>query len=82
MRKKGPGDAFLAEVEKAIQRILDFPEGWPTLEHGARVCATHRFKYGVVYVIMSERIVIVAVMHLHRRPGYWKKRLRELPRDQ
>ncbi len=22
-----------------------------------------------------ERIVVVAVMHLHREPGYWKSRL-------
>ncbi len=30
---------------------------------------------GILYDVTEEEIRIVAVMHLHRRPGYWKKRL-------
>jgi plasmid stabilization system protein ParE len=33
-----------------------------------------RFPYQVVYRIRSSEIVIVAVAHLKRRPGYWKNR--------
>jgi hypothetical protein len=29
-------------------------------------------------VVRDETIFVLAVMHLKRRPGYWKKRLREL----
>jgi plasmid stabilization system protein ParE len=33
-----------------------------------------RFPYQVVYRLMSTEIVIVAVAHLKRRPGYWRRR--------
>ncbi len=33
-----------------------------------------RFPYQVVYRIRPTEIVIVAVAHLKRRPGYWKNR--------
>jgi toxin ParE1/3/4 len=34
-----------------------------------------KFPYGLLYCVEPERIYIVAVMHLHRRPGYWRSRL-------
>jgi hypothetical protein len=34
-----------------------------------------KFPYGLLYRIEPARIYIVAVMHLHRRPGYWRSRL-------
>ncbi len=30
-----------------------------------------RFSYAVLYRAEPEQILLVAVMHLHRRPGYW-----------
>jgi hypothetical protein len=36
-----------------------------------------RFPFGLLYAIETERIVIVAVAHLKRRPGYWKDRIEE-----
>jgi hypothetical protein len=38
-------------------------------------CRVNRFPYGLVYEVSGEEIVIVAVMHLHRRPGYWRDRV-------
>jgi hypothetical protein len=35
-----------------------------------------RFPYALLYRATSDRILIVAVMHLHRRPGYWRSRVR------
>jgi hypothetical protein len=29
----------------------------------------------VLYVDQPERVLIIAVMHMKRRPGYWKERL-------
>jgi len=34
-----------------------------------------RFSYAVLYRAEAEQILLVAVMHLHRRPGYWRHRL-------
>jgi len=40
-----------------------------------RRCLTNRFPYGILYSIESDRIFILAVMHLHRDPDYWKHRM-------
>ena len=33
-----------------------------------------RFPYQVVYRLDQNEIVVVAIAHLKRRPGYWKHR--------
>jgi hypothetical protein len=33
-----------------------------------------RFPYQVVYRVRPSEIVVVALAHLKRRPGYWKHR--------
>jgi hypothetical protein len=30
--------------------------------------------YGLVYQVRSDKILILAVMHLSRRPDYWRDR--------
>lgn len=75
-RRPGLGEEFAQEIERAIQRILDYPLAWPKVTRtSARCCATRRFPYGLIYVPRMDEILIVAVMHLHRRPGYWRRRL-------
>jgi hypothetical protein len=39
-----------------------------------RRCLVRVFPYGVLFRVHPEQIVIVAIMHLHRDPGYWKER--------
>jgi hypothetical protein len=70
----GLGEAFSLEVFSAIQKIGAYPFVWPVLEKDVRRCLTNRFPYGVLYVIESNQIVILAIMHLHREPDYWKNR--------
>lgn len=72
----GLGWDFALEVHAAVQNILDFPRAWPILEGDIRRCQTSRFPFGVVYAAEPSQILILAVMHLHRRPGYWNDRLR------
>lgn len=35
---------------------------------------TTRFPYGVLYAQENSHLFIVAIMHLHREPDYWKHR--------
>ena len=74
-RRSGLGAAFTLEVEAAIDRILQAPERWRVIEQDVRRCLTHTFPYGILYTVEQETILIVAVMHLRRRPGYWRSRL-------
>ena len=74
-RRSGLGAAFTLEVEAAIQRILEAPQRWRVIEQDVRRCLTHTFPYGILYTVEPESILIVAVMHLRRKPGYWQTRL-------
>jgi hypothetical protein len=70
----GLGGDFGIEVFASIQNILSYPKSWPILDGDVRRCLTNRFPYGIVYSIELEFIYILAVMHLHRWPDYWKSR--------
>jgi plasmid stabilization system protein ParE len=70
----GLGEDFGFEVYAAIQNILSYPKSWPVLDGEVRRCLTNRFPYGIIYSIEPEGIFILAVMHLHRSPDYWKER--------
>ncbi|HXD32063.1 MAG TPA: type II toxin-antitoxin system RelE/ParE family toxin [Pyrinomonadaceae bacterium] len=75
-RRAGLGHAFTIEVEAAIERILQAPERWRMIEQDVRRCLTHTFPYGLLYTIEHNSILIVAVMHLRRKPGYWHGRVK------
>jgi hypothetical protein len=72
----GLGDAFLIETISAADRIAHYPDGWQSLGEGIRRCRLNRFPYGLIYTIDSGDILVLAVAHLHRRPGYWRDRLK------
>ncbi|AFM14093.1 type II toxin-antitoxin system RelE/ParE family toxin [Turneriella parva] len=76
-REIGLGYDFAIEVHDSIQNILKFPEAWNPLGDGIRSCLTNRFPYGVIYSKVDEEIFILAIMHCHREPDYWRKRLEE-----
>jgi hypothetical protein len=70
----GLGYDFSVEVYSAIQRALAYPRAWPILENEIRRALVRRFPYGVLYSKEEEALLIVAIMNLHREPGYWKHR--------
>ncbi len=71
----GLGYDFAVEVYSSIERTTSFPKAWPVLEGDIRRCLVGRFPYGVLYSEEKDTIFIVAVMHLHRDPEYWKHRM-------
>jgi len=71
----GLGDEFITEVERAVARIATFPEhGSPYLERTRRV-VLQRFPFNIVYLVESETVLVVALAHHSRRPGYWRDRV-------
>ncbi|WP_233787150.1 hypothetical protein [Dulcicalothrix desertica] len=44
------------------------------IDEDVRRCMTRRFPYGILYTIEQHYILILAVMHCSREPGYWKSR--------
>lgn len=72
--RAGLGEEFLAEVNHAVKMLCDFPNAWPRVTLQSRRIRTRRFPYGLVYQLQADQIVILAVMHLRRKPGYWQDR--------
>jgi len=76
-RAEGLGTDFLAAAEETTRRIERFPDAGPTERSGIRRRLVLGFPFTVLYSKHEGGIFIVAVMHQHRKPGYWKKRLPE-----
>jgi hypothetical protein len=70
------GYEFAREVAGTITRILRYPEAWTRLSKRTRRCRTKRFPYGVIYQIRGDKILIVAIAHLRRKPFYWRHRVK------
>ena len=67
--------AFIIRVEEAIESILDDPCRWRPFEEDVRRCLLRVFPYAVLYTIEPDFVLIVAVAHCSRAPGYWKHRI-------
>lgn len=70
----GLGLDLTREVHATIRNAVDYPTMWPFLEDDIRRCLVHRFPYGTLYSVEPHGIFVLAVMHLHRKPDYWKHR--------
>ena len=69
---------FVEAIEDTIRRVVESPQRWRVLDEDVRRCLTHVFPYGILYTIEPDFILIVAVMHGSREPGYWKRRVTTL----
>jgi hypothetical protein len=74
-QRSGLGEEFCEEVAATIDRIQFDPTSFERAGENIYRCRTKRFQYEVVYRVEHDQILIVAVAHLHRRPGYWKRRI-------
>jgi hypothetical protein len=75
--QQGLGEEFAKEIFATIIRITRFPEAWSILSENTRRCLTNRFPYGIIYQILDDNILIIAVMQLNRSPDYWRVRLKK-----
>lgn len=46
----------------------------PFVELDVRRCLAKTFPFGVLFRERPGAVVVMAVMHLHRDPDYWKNR--------
>ena len=78
----GLGANFIRQVERALADVVAHPNAG-SLFAGSTVRRRlmQRFPFGVVYEVEAENIAVIAIMHLRRRPGYWKRRVRAESHD-
>src|SRR2546430_860149 len=65
----------LPESERAVERIAATPDLWAPFGRNHRWVRAGRFPYILYYRKAGpDHILVVAVAHSRRRPGYWARR--------
>ena len=73
-QREGLGRAFLAQVDRILERIAERPLQFPEVEGGTRRALLRQFPYGVYFLPRADDVSVHSVLHLHRHPDTWKRR--------
>ncbi|MEM6486625.1 MAG: type II toxin-antitoxin system RelE/ParE family toxin [Pseudomonadota bacterium] len=78
--QSGLGAGLLDEFERVAELLSeDSPPLVPIPGRagkiGAKRILLHRFPFSVVVLVEKDEVVILAVAHQSRRPGYWVERI-------
>ena len=71
----GLGIKFLQAVESAVKNAVFNPSGGAPSPKGSRSRLVKGFPFSVVCRASDTEIIVVAVMHHRRAPGYWADRI-------
>jgi len=71
----GLGNDFLEDVQQAIDRLCVYPMSGEAVAPGLRKILLHRFPFNVMYSIETDVILVIAIAHHGRQPGYWQTRV-------
>ena len=75
LQAKGLGRRLWAEIKRAESLIAQFPKSAKEIRHGIRKQIMRTFRYSLIYSIEEDGLLILAVAHHSRRPGYWLSRI-------
>ena len=67
-------DAFRIELLDAIDGLSETARDWPQDPDGTRHYHLKHFPYTVMYEVLGRNVIVYAVAHQRRRPGYWQQR--------
>jgi plasmid stabilization system protein ParE len=76
-RQQGLGKRFRNEISTVLNLAANAPLLWRERKAGYRRVNCPVFPYYIAYVIREEVLIVVAVAHGSREPGFWHGRLRE-----
>ncbi len=65
---------FVANVEEALERIAHHPLAFARIRGQYRQAVIHRFPYRIVFRLLEDLTVVVAVLHTSRDPHAWQAR--------
>lgn len=81
-QRAGLGAEFFAELRLSLGVIAESPRACPPWSDGQardlemRRLLMARFPFALPYLVLEELVVVLAVAHVRRRPGYWLQRAR------
>lgn len=81
-RRPGLGDDFLAQLDQDLTLLTENPRSAPpwkgpaAQQLGVRVLRMRRYPFLLPYLTREDQVVVLAIAHVRRRPGYWLQRLK------
>ena len=73
-QRPGLGAAFSRQVVATIETIAQTPDRWRLITPKLRRCLVQTYPYAIIYRETGNGVLVVAVAHTSRRPGYWSSR--------
>jgi plasmid stabilization system protein ParE len=73
--RPGLGDQFADIIRDSLSQIRENPDRFPVVRGDIRrsyPCKPFPFK--ILYRVRSSKIIVMAIAHQSRKPGYWKNR--------
>jgi plasmid stabilization system protein ParE len=67
-------EAFLEDIQHTRQRLIEHPEIGPAISKRLRALRLRHFPYFLIYRLSGDTVIIHAIAHQRRRPGYWAGR--------
>jgi len=74
-QEPGLGSRFIAAVKVAVRVAANSPHIHRKTIGDCRKCRVVRYPYALIFREYNDKLQIIAVMHMKRRPGYWKERV-------
>ena len=72
--RAGLGDQFVTRVREMLALIEAMPEMYGVVWHDVRAARLRQFRHVVYYVVFTDRVEIIAVMHGSRDSSAWQSR--------
>ena len=70
----GLGKQFLARVREVLTRVEKMPELHGVVQEDVRAARLKQFRYIVYFIVLEDRIELLAVLHGARDPLAWQSR--------
>lgn len=62
---------FKKEVGRITGRLREYPEIGIRIRHQSRRFPLDGYPYNLIYRLAQDALIVVALAHQRRRPGYW-----------
>ena len=76
--RRGLGDRFTDEVERALHGLSDYPLSGPAINRRARKKRLHSLPYNILYVMHEDEILVLGIVHHRRGSREIRRRLRAI----
>jgi plasmid stabilization system protein ParE len=73
--RPGLGKRFIARLREILDRIEWMPEMYGVVWQDVRAARLRKFRYVVYYVVLTDHVEVLAVLHGSRDESTWKSRV-------